>query len=332
MSTLTLHTADPAPKIPEGQCAMSMTCGLNFISQLRSNSIAFSEHEGPLSIKCAFGGSEFYEIEGSRVMVDDSSYLVLNQDQRYASSMQTAAATSNAAMIESFCLWYRPSFAEQLLTSLTTPADRLLDDPSAIQGLPVAFFERSTPHDDLVSPILRRIHRAANTGAMTSGWLEDQMHAALEALLHARRSVYRDVERLPAVRFSTRLELYRRLHRAKDFLDASLDTPVSLSDIAGIACLSPHHFLRTFKTVFNETPHQYLGRKRMERARNLVINSETPITQICYDLGFESLGSFSWLFRRTYGLSPRQLRDIHVSRSTLAVGVRGGVEEETIYG
>jgi AraC family transcriptional regulator len=303
MTTLTLHMADPRPKVPEGVCPMSMSSGLNFISQLKSAHVAFSEHEGPLSIKCAFNGREFYEFEGARVAVDDSSYLVMNHGQRYASYVESHK------QVESFCLWYRPGFADQALRDLTTPDDKLLDEPSGQNTLPVTFFERLTPHDDIVTPTLTRIHRAVQGGHVTSGWIEEHMHLALEQLLHAHRNAYRDVEKMPAARFGTRVELYKRLHRSRDFLDASLDTSVSLADAASVACLSPHHFLRTFKKVFGETPHQYLGRKRMERAKLLVLSSDLPITRICYDLGFESLGSFSWLFRRNYGLSPRQMRD-----------------------
>jgi AraC-like DNA-binding protein len=321
MTVLKLHTADPAPRIPEGACPMSMTCGLNFVSQLHSANIAFAEHEGPLSIKCAFHGRETYEIEGARVSVDDSSYLVLNNGQRYSSYV------SSPDEVESFCLWFRPSFADQALRALVTPDERLLDEDTPPGSISVSFFERLTRHDDVVSPVLFRIHRQVRTGVVTSGWLEDQMHLALDRLLHVHRGAYREVENMPAARFATRMELYRRLHRAKDFLDASLDTPVSLADSASIACLSPHHYLRTFKKVFGETPHQYLGRKRMERARTLVLSSDIPITQICYDLGFESLGSFSWLFRRTHGLSPRQLRDSALGKSRYKPQNTGNLNE-----
>ena len=223
MSVLKLHTADPAPKVPEGVCAMSMTCGLNFVSQLTSSSIQFTEHEGPLSIKCAFRGREFYEVEGARVAVDDSSYLIMNHGQRYASYVQSEQ------VVESFCLWYRPGFAEEAMRALTTADDRLLDEPSPPGSLPVFFFERLTPHDDMVSPLLFRIRGAVQAGHVTSGWLEDQMHLALDRLLHAHRHAYREAEAMPAARLATRLELYRRLHRAKDYLDASIDTPICLA-------------------------------------------------------------------------------------------------------
>ena len=122
MTTLTLHTSDPAP---EGRCPMDIACGLNFVSQLRSTNVAFNQHAGPLSIKCAFHGREYYEVERARLAVGDSTYLVLNDGQHYSSHIQSEST------VESFCLWYRPKFAEDVLRSLTTPDDRLLDDPSA---------------------------------------------------------------------------------------------------------------------------------------------------------------------------------------------------------
>ena len=102
------------------------------------------------------------------------------------------------------------------------------------------------------------------------------MHVTLERLLHVHRGSYREFEQAPAARFATRVELYRRLHRAKDYLECSLDTPIGLEDSALLACLSPHHFLRMFKKVFGVTPHQYLSRKRMERAKHLALLTDMP--------------------------------------------------------
>ncbi|MEP7220005.1 MAG: helix-turn-helix transcriptional regulator, partial [Bacteroidota bacterium] len=82
----------------------------------------------------------------------------------------------------------------------------------------------------------------------------------------------------------------------------------ALADMAKIACLSPHHFLRLFKHAFQETPHQYLTRKRLEWAQDLLTSTERSITDICVSIGFESLGSFSWLFRRRFGASPDLFR------------------------
>ena len=82
-----------------------------------------------------------------------------------------------------------------------------------------------------------------------------------------------------------------------------------LPQIASVACMAPHHFLRTFKQAFQETPHQYLTELRLDRAKTLLYRTDTPITDICMEVGFESPGSFSWLFRRQFGTSPSGYRN-----------------------
>ncbi|MBA3357135.1 MAG: helix-turn-helix transcriptional regulator [Pyrinomonadaceae bacterium] len=74
------------------------------------------------------------------------------------------------------------------------------------------------------------------------------------------------------------------------------------------ACLSPNHFLRTFKQAFHQTPHQYLTRIRLEHAQGLLAQTNQPVTDVCFAVGFESLGSFSWLFRQRVGLAPEAYR------------------------
>jgi AraC-like DNA-binding protein len=101
---------------------------------------------------------------------------------------------------------------------------------------------------------------------------------------------------------------YRRLCRAKDFLAANYRQRVRLEDAARAACLSPWHFHRLYATAFRETPHDFLTRLRIDEAkRRLAIGSDSA-TDICLDLGYESLGSFSWRFRNLVGCSPREYR------------------------
>ena len=94
------------------------------------------------------------------------------------------------------------------------------------------------------------------------------------------------------------------LQRARDLIDTQLDHPLDLDAMARAAHFSRFHFLRAFRRTFHETPHQYLTRKRIERAKELLADSEYSITEICFAVGFESLGSFSALFHKIVGWSP----------------------------
>ena len=113
---------------------------------------------------------------------------------------------------------------------------------------------------------------------------------------------------LPAVRQSTRVELYRRLVLARDCIDSSYEKNLTLKDLAEIANLSPHHFLRQFRNLFGMTPHKCLVEKRLMIASKALLESHQSVTQICMSVGFQSLGSFSVLFRKRFGLSPDNYR------------------------
>lgn len=98
------------------------------------------------------------------------------------------------------------------------------------------------------------------------------------------------------------------LQAARAFMDAHLDQPLDLAQIAARANYSPYHFIRAFRKAFHETPHQYLIRKRLEKAKELLATTNMPVTEICFAVGFESLGSFSTLFQKRVGWAPTVYR------------------------
>jgi AraC-like DNA-binding protein len=127
-------------------------------------------------------------------------------------------------------------------------------------------------------------------------------------MLRVGRRSEKQAARIPAKKLSTRVELYRRLLRGKDLLDSFHAEDLPLNKVAHAACVSPYHFHRLFREVFGETPNQYLQRKRLERARELLGSTDRGVTEISMDVGFESSTSFAALFRRTFGCSPREYR------------------------
>src|SRR5262249_15406778 len=77
---------------------------------------------------------------------------------------------------------------------------------------------------------------------------------------------------------------------------------------ARVACLSPFHFHRLFARAFGETPHSFVTRMRLDRARALLAADHLPVTEICLAVGYDSLGSFSTLFRSRTGMTPAEFR------------------------
>jgi AraC-like DNA-binding protein len=107
---------------------------------------------------------------------------------------------------------------------------------------------------------------------------------------------------------SVRLNPHKQVRLARLLLDRSCDAPITIEDLSREVALSPYYLIRAFRHVYKQTPHQYLVGQRIARAKELLRNSDLSITEICAAVGFESLGSFSTLFRKVAGLSPRAYR------------------------
>lgn len=111
-------------------------------------------------------------------------------------------------------------------------------------------------------------------------------------------------------------EVFERLDRARQLMDQSYDLPLDLKQISSEACFSRYHFLRLFRQTFNKTPHQYLVERRIEKAKELLTSADLRVTDVCFEVGFQSLGSFSSLFHKSVGHPPITYRE--KSRETKA--------------
>lgn len=252
---------------------------------------------GWLSLKSFTGGRALYEVGQNRYAVDDQHYLLLNHGQEYHISIDA----NNP--VESFCVFFAPHFAESVRQCMTLSDERLLDFPA--ENMSLNFFEKTYHHDDLLTPFLQRLR---SSYGMHSGSMEEQFQHVMMQLLQVHFNIYKEVENLPAARPATREELYRRVQYARDYAAAMFDTQVTLADMANVACLSPNHLLRTFRQVFQQTPHQFVTRLRLEEAQRLLRNTDRAVTEICYAVGFESPGAFGWLFSKRFGVSPGEYR------------------------
>src|ERR1043165_5917194 len=96
----------------------------------------------------------------------------------------------------------------------------------------------------------------------------------------------------------------RRMLRARDAMDRTYAQPLDIPALARVALVSEAHFIRTFRATFGETPHRYLQRRRVERSMFLLRETRRSVTDICLDVGFSSLGTFSRTVRGIVGESP----------------------------
>src|SRR3978361_171898 len=97
--------------------------------------------------------------------------------------------------------------------------------------------------------------------------------------------------------------LYRRIVKAKLFIDDNYSNAIDLDRIADEAFFSKFHFIRIFKKIYGKTPHQYLTYVRIERSK-ILLDGSMSISEVCYEVGFDSITSFTGLFKRIAGQTP----------------------------
>jgi AraC family transcriptional regulator len=297
------HTsAGPAPLAPAFFNPAQNILGIeNAILSGTSSRHYVPDYETPLSIKTVAAGSVVWETPGRRYVVHENTYLVLNDGQRYSMTMDSHAPSTT------FCIFFQRGFVEAVYRARNSRVASLLDAPDQKSGN-MTFRERLEPAPARALSATRQFHAALRRGHTSRTGAEEAFLAMAEALVRDQQTAMEAPSRLAAARAATREELYRRVSRGRDFLLSSLDEPVTLRDAARAACLSSYHFLRAFRDAFGQTPHQFLTRQRLERARMLLARGQYSVTEVCLESGFQSLGSFSSLFRRQFGASPRQFQ------------------------
>jgi AraC-like DNA-binding protein len=104
-------------------------------------------------------------------------------------------------------------------------------------------------------------------------------------------------------------EIYQRIVSAKVFIDENYQGPINLEDVSGQAFFSRFHFHRLFTRIYRRTPHQYITQKRLDKAKVLLTENKS-VTEVCNEVGFESIGSFSVLFKKEIGFAPQYYRNM----------------------
>ncbi len=258
---------------------------------------------GPLSIKSVISGRAVWTTEEARHEVGDQSYLVVNDSHPYSIEIDAPEP------VETFCVFFPRGFVEAARLDVERSDEVQLDDPGRAPSA-AHFHESLQPRRGRVGAVLgelRSLARSPRAGVVRGA--EDTLVRLARALCREGDLVSDRRLRIDAVKASTRDEILRRVSVVRDLIDSSLDESLRLQDLARAACLSPFHLHRHFTRTLGETPQAYRSRRRMERAAQALRGSRIPVTEIALDAGFSSLGSFSSLFKRQFGVSPRRFRD-----------------------
>ena len=260
----------------------------NVIIRAEAKEVYFPEHWGPLSIKCCLEGTENYAIGSRFYSVNPGNFLVLNEGQHYSSYIHSKEKVSSFTI----------NFSRDMVREVAGD---------------VVFVERL--HDKRKIGIgLERIQRLSEAVLQNKELIRESLVHLLDQLIGIETDSVGERKKVAALKSSTRSEIYKRLYFVKDYIDSSYQQDITLDELAKVAHLNSAYLLRHFRNFFSITPRQYLIKKRIEVAVFLLRQSTKSVGEICTEVGYNDISSFSKLFKYFHRRSPLQYRSQFTKR------------------
>lgn len=278
--------------------------GENLAISARTHFASQPPHAERLSVKAAFGGRVEYLLNNARLAVDDDTYLIVNGGTECGCRIQSAVD------VHSFTVHFSDATVSQVFGSLPQTPEEWLDHRAPQNtGVPIHFAEHLRPHDKLVTPTLRFLAKHVDRDAANDrGWWDEQLTFLLERLVRLHAEEQEHIVGLAQVRMRTKREIHRRIWAATDFLLSSYDRPLTLQQLADVACLAKYHFLRMFVAVHGLTPMEYLRCKRVAVASRLLQSTGLSLVEIARVVGVADRSTLLRLFVDYCGLTPEEYR------------------------
>lgn len=186
------------------------------------------------------------------------------------------------------------------------PLEDLLLQDLDIDPARVELRYEAVAHDPFIAEIARLIHRELISETSVGPLLVDTLGAALSVYLVQRYGAT-DVRIRPPSPRERPLDR-RRLARVMAYIDAYIEQPFGVADLAGVACMSPAHFAKCFKAATGKSPHAFVSEQRLARAQHLLAGGGLSIAEIAFASGFSSQSNFARAFRRAVGVTPGEFR------------------------
>ncbi len=285
-----------------GSCKTSVSGTRNIVLTGVTTHCHVPRGADPISLKTACYGQVEWRLEGRRYLIHPDTLLLLPDGDEYALTIDSKRPSRG------FNVMFRRGLVEECWRSAVSKPDRLLDAPYEVD--PLQFRRRLESTDSMLGQGLETLARAvaANVSADTMDWLFESLGAKVAECIREQR---RERGRLNAIRPETRHEIHRRLELAREAVEDDLAAPWRLVTMARAAMMAPHHFHRSFRQTYGETPRAWLSRRRMERALALLRSTKRSITDICFSVGYSSTTSFSTAFVARFGVQPSRAVGLH---------------------
>jgi len=257
------------------------------------------------TIRYVISGEELYDVNKETFQVGKGNFLLVNKAQPHSAHMPYRSES-----VSGFCIAVSNSMLNDVHRNNLSDDLSMLDNPFKSEEVAFDFLESIYKPGDIVSTYLASLeHKLDRTTGLVDVPEDELFYNVAEKLLVSQMLVRGKINSIKASKYSTRQELYKRIDRAKRILDEEKEIELPIAAIAAKVALSEFHFFRIFKQIHNITPHQYRLKKRLQFAKEKLLNTAILITQLALESGFADVESFSKAFKKEFLVSPQCFRN-----------------------
>jgi AraC family transcriptional regulator len=262
-----------------------------------NNKYFYPEHKTPYLFVTNFLNKGKYVLNKSHIEISDKHFYFLNANDHLEINF------NKNVPLRTLLILFEENFIENSFAYLKSSNEELLDLPirelNSELKLPNVPFGFNRVIREKTEQLLQKSLQKEDADVLLSELITE--------FLLLNKDTGQQIKKINAVKKSTREELYKRLVLAKELIHDNVCENLTVEQIAKEVCLNKFHFLSNFKTVFNTTPHKYHTEKKLQKAFQLLQSKQYSVAEVCNLVGFESIGSFSNLFKRRFEISPSQL-------------------------
>jgi AraC family transcriptional regulator len=276
------------------------------VMHTRSSGTERRDIAGPFSVFTNMEGKSNIRTEGLEFLIQEDTYCITNKGQHYDLVVSERSDT----------LTFNVHFGEKLFSetayALQYPDKSLVDQPFSTRDGTYRTYPRTVWKDKHFQWWIDRLHTFYHNQDKFAVPVENEsenLSAFLEYILLCDNKELKAMQSIPSLKPSTRAELMKRVLRAIEFIHDRYTTRVTLDDLSEVSSLSKFHLQRTFRQVKGCTPQQYIARLRLSKSRELMENSEMPLSDIALLTGFSELPSFSRFFLQHEKMYPSRYRE-----------------------
>ncbi len=271
---------------------MPRLLGNSVIYAHSNDSYHYPKHRTPYLLITNYLNQGSYRLNDERIHINESSFYLLNLNDELEVTFREKLP------LRTLFILFDESFVQQCVhadnLTITDGLDQVEAADTKMEFVPVPL-EKTREITYYLSSLVKNQLLTERDEAFSY---------LMMACLRSQRQTQKRIDELGVVKRSTEIELYRRLFLAREYLHEHRTQKLMLDELSTTVGLNKFHLLENFKKAFGITPHKYLTQLKLQMAYHMLSQDQSSVSDTCYALSFESLGSFSLLFKRHFGFSP----------------------------